>query len=315
MKNPSLAGAGMALAAAALWGTTGTAQSFAPAQTSPYWVGALRLVFAGVFLSLFAWWTSRGRSLEGHEALAHAKPWRRIVFAGLCVACYNLAFFAGIKATGVAVGTAIAIGSGPVWAGVMQSLISRKTPNGIWWMGTLLAVAGGAAMVLGRGEGLSIDAAGLALCLLSGLAYSSYTLVNQTLVREMSPVAATAWVFALAAVIAVPAAQLAGGRFSSSLSGWVVAGYLGLVPTGIAYLLFSHALRHVSGATGVTLALAEPVTAFVLAVLVVHEQPAAMAFMGLALVVAGLALVIWMESRAAAPVVSRKHNEEAAVSH
>ena len=46
---------------------------------------------------------------------------------------------------------------------------------------------------------------------------------------------------------------------------------LGLVATGLSYLLFSSALRFISGATGVALALAEPLTAFTLAVLVLGE--------------------------------------------
>lgn len=69
------------------------------------------------------------------------------------------------------------------------------------------------------------------------------------------------------------------------------------VATGVAYLLFSHALRHVSVATCVTLTLAEPVTAFVLAILVVGEQPGAAAFGGLGFVVSGLLLVVWGETR------------------
>ena len=73
-------------------------------------------------------------------------------------------------------------------------------------------------------------------------------------------------------------------------------GYLGLVSTGIAYLLFSHALRHLSGATGVTLALAEPVAAFALAVVVVGERPGWAAFAGLGLVLMGLVLVVWTEA-------------------
>ncbi len=67
--------------------------------------------------------------------------------------------------------------------------------------------------------------------------------------------------------------------------------------TGVAYLLFSHALRHISAATGVTLALAEPVTAFVLAVLVVGERPGWLAAGGGLLVLAGLMLVVFAELR------------------
>ena len=48
-----------------------------------------------------------------------------------------------------------------------------------------------------------------------------------------------------------------------------------------------------------TPALAEPVTAFVLAIVVVHEAPSVLAFLGLAGVLAGLGLVIWSELRSA----------------
>jgi DME family drug/metabolite transporter len=64
-------------------------------------------------------------------------------------------------------------------------------------------------------------------------------------------------------------------------------------------MLFARALRYIAGATGVTLALGEPVTAFALAVLVVGERPRAIAFVGLALVLAGLAIVVWREVRGA----------------
>lgn len=110
----------MVLSAALLWGTTGTAQSLAPAELSPYWVGALRLLVAALF---FVPWLVRPRP---------ALPWRGIVAAALCMSVYNLAFFAGVKASGVAVGTAVALGSGPLWAGLLQALISRRAPR---WAG------------------------------------------------------------------------------------------------------------------------------------------------------------------------------------
>jgi DME family drug/metabolite transporter len=69
------------------------------------------------------------------------------------------------------------------------------------------------------------------------------------------------------------------------------------VATGVAYLLFSHALRHIAAASAVTLALAEPVTAFVLAVLVVGERPGWLAAGGGLLVLSGLLIVVVAELR------------------
>jgi DME family drug/metabolite transporter len=229
-------------------------------------------------------------------------PWRWVLLSGACVAAYNLCFFAGVKASGVAIGTAIAIGSGPLWAGLLQWLLAGQAPRAAWWIGTLLAVAGGVLMVLsgngsGRGD-LQLNAGGVGLCLVAGLSYAAYALINQSLVRQAAPSTVTLLVFGTAALLAVPAALAWVGPLAAMSSGsWMVVAYLGVVATGVAYLLFSSALRYISGATGVTLALAEPLTAFALAVLVVNEQPAAGAFAGLGLVLAGLAVVIWAEVR------------------
>ena len=114
----SLHGVLMALAAAVLWGTTGTAQSLGPAGLSPLWVGTLRLAIASVFFALLV-------ALAGRSAWQSASQlrWSRAVMAAVCVAVYNLRFFAGVKAVGVGLGTAVAIGSGPIWAGLMQTVL------------------------------------------------------------------------------------------------------------------------------------------------------------------------------------------------
>ncbi|QSI30243.1 EamA family transporter [Variovorax sp. RKNM96] len=296
MKNASIVGACMVLAAAALWGTTGTAQAFMPAHTSPYWVGTLRMAIATLFFAAFIAWRRRGG--DRSTLALPATAWRWVLLAGLCMAGYNLSFFAGVKATGIAIGTAVAVGSGPAWAGLLQSLVSRRPPAPVWWVGTLLAIGGGCLMVMpASASGLQTDPAGLALCLASGFCYAVYTLVSQRLVRHSPPATVTLWVFGVASAAAIPVALLVSGPFSASPSGWAIVAYLGLVSTGVSYLLFSHALRRISGASGVTLALAEPVTAFALALLVVHERPAPAAFAGLALVLSGLVIVVWTEAR------------------
>ncbi len=296
MKHTLMTSAAMALAAAAaaLWGTTGTAQHFAPAAMSAYWVGALRLLVASAFFAAFVAWQQRGLGSASVQLKGVAK-W--IGVAGACIAAYNLSFFAGVKATGVATGTALAIGSAPIWAGVLQTVVSRTPPPAAWWLGTLLAIGGAALLISGNSVGQQIDLLGVALCLLAGLSYAAYTLISKRLVTQAAPAVITLWTFTVAAVIAVPVAATVAGPFTSSATGWAVVGYLGLVATGVAFLLFSHALRHLSGATGVTLALAEPATAFVLAIVVVGERPQWGAFAGLGLLLTGLGFVLWTESQ------------------
>lgn len=281
----------MVLAAALLWGTTGTAQSFAPPTLASVWVGTFRLVVAAAFFCavLLVDQRSRPRGL----------PWAGIAAAAACMTSYNLAFFAGVRASGVAVGTAIALGSGPLWAGVLQALFLRRRPTQAWWAGTALAVLGGVALVAGAGSGAAFSAAGIGLCLAAGLSYAAYALINQGLVERAAPAPVTAAIFALAALLALPLAAMLAGAPVLAARDLLVVGWLGVMSTGVAYLLLSHALRHISGATAVALALAEPVTAFVLAMVVVGERPAPLAFAGLATVLVGLALVVRAELREA----------------
>lgn len=294
MNAPTIRGMIMVVAAAMLWGTTGTAQSFAPAQLSSYWVGALRLGVAALFF-----WPALG--LSGRSALTGAAlrrlPWRSVGLAALCMCVYNLAFFAGVRACGVAIGTALALGSGPVWAGLLQAAITQTWPTRAWWLGTGVAVAGVVAMATAGGAAASISLTGVLLCLLAGLSYATYAFVNQRMVTGASPAVVTAGVFTLAALLAVPGALVLSGVPALRTGDLVIVLWLGVVSTGVAYLLFSHALRHISAATGVVLALAEPVTAFVLAILVVGEQPGWIGVLGLVAVLAGLWWVMRSELR------------------
>ncbi|MFT3813225.1 MAG: EamA family transporter [Acidovorax sp.] len=281
-------GAALVALAAILWGTTGTAQSLGAGGLSPFWVGAAQLVVASVFFAV--------APVRSHAAPTPV-PWAWWWLASAGVAGYSITFYAGVRLAGVGVGTAVAIGSSPVWAGLLQALLLRAPPSPLWWLGTAASVAGGAALVLGKGAGGAVSWRGLGLCLGAGLWYASYVLVNQRLVAAQAPGRVNRRVFAGAALLACPLAWLLAGAPVWSAPALAVVAYLGVVVSGLAYVAFSHGLRHLSGATGVALTLIEPVAAFVLAALVVGEPPTALACLGLAGVIGGLLIVVWAESR------------------
>jgi len=282
-----------------LWGTTGTAQTFAPLTLSSYWVGSMRLLVAGVFFLLWMGLSSAG---ELRPSRLRRLPWTAIVMAAMGMAVYNLAFFAGIRATSVALGTALALGSGPVRAGLMQVVVTRQRPSGRWWMAVSICVVGLTLTTLGSQGGIRLPLTGVVLCLLSGLSYAVYALATKHIVATTSPGLATASVFTLAALIALPVAALLAGKPVVTTGDFAVMLWLGVVATGIAYLLFSAGLRWVSSATGVALALAEPIAAVILAVLIVGERPAPISFIGLILMFAGLSVLVRSEISDKQPV-------------
>lgn len=294
MKNQAL-GIAMVLGAAMLWGTTGTAQTFVGAELSSQWFGALRLAVAALFFAAFAAITQRGAAPR-----RAALPFKELIGAGICMAVYNLAFFAGVRATGVAVGTAVALGSAPLWAGMLQAAITRQSPAPVWWLGTAVAVSGGVLMSLsGAASNHGLSVLGMGLCLLSGLSYAVYSLLTQRVLttgaEPMPAATVTLWAFGISAALAMPFALAQSGMPIVRALDWVSIIYVGVVTAGVAYLLYANALKHIHAATGVTLALGEPVTAFALAVLVVGERPGWVALAGLLLVVSGVFVVVRAE--------------------
>ena len=72
-------GVAMVLAAAALWGTTGTAQSLAGGQFTAGWFGALRLVVATGFFALYALATHRSTAFQPvHGPCPGAAWWAQV---------------------------------------------------------------------------------------------------------------------------------------------------------------------------------------------------------------------------------------------
>lgn len=301
---PSSSAQGIALVALAgvLWGTSGTAQYLGAAGLSPFWVGAAQLAAASVFLGLALWWALQRRpgSLVLRPRAAGLR-WSWFFWASLGIGGYSVFFYEGLQLAGVGVGTAVAIGSSPIWAGLLQALVLRAPLSALWWLGTLMSVAGGAAMVLGKGGGGSASWPGLVMCLLAGLSYAGYALINKRLVSHMSPKVVNFYVFTGAALLAAPVAWVQAGQPQWSLSSVLVVIYLGAVVSGIAHMLFSIGLRHISGPTGVALSLIEPVAAFVLAVWVVGEHQPLVAWLGLAGVLVGLLVVVRAEMAVGAP--------------
>lgn len=71
--------------------------------------------------------------------------------------------------------------------------------------------------------------------------------------------------------------------------------HLGIVATGIAYLLFTRGLIHVPPSTAVTLSLAEPLTATLLGVFVLKETLFPSSWIGISLLLTGLGILLWSQ--------------------
>ena len=273
----------LVLAAAVLWGTTGTAQAFAPEGAQPASVGAVRLVVGGFTLLLFA--IVRGAFRGQKQWLSSAT-----VTAAVGIALYQLCFFAGVARTGVAAGTIVAIGSAPIFAGLLGLPVRGERPGWRWGIATALAVLGCAFLIADSGE-IRVNLSGILLALGAGLAYATYALASKGLLEKQPPEAVMAIVFCLGAILLFPMLVTSNLNWITIPRGLGVALHLGLVTTALAYIFFARGLRLIPVATAVTLSLAEPLTAALLGLVVLGEQHTPLAFLGIGLILSGLLLL------------------------
>lgn len=280
-------GAWMVLAAGVLWGTTGTAQAFAPAGATPLAIGAIRLLVGGTALLILA--------LVRRQLHPRGWPLWPTVMVLTGIALYQVCFFAAVARAGVAVGTIVAIGSAPMLTGVLGLVILGERPTLRWLFATLLAVGGCTLLVVadsgaagGGADTVHLDAIGVLLALGAGASYALYTIASRQLLRVQPPDAVTAVAFFGGALLLGPLLFFVDLSWLAQPSGLLVALHLGIVTTALAYILYIRALLTVPSATAVTLALMEPLTAATLGVVVLGERLTLPAIVGIALLLAGL---------------------------
>ncbi|GGK27825.1 transporter [Caldalkalibacillus thermarum] len=273
----------LVLLAAVLWGTTGTAQAFAPQGASPLAIGAMRLAVGGLALLCFV-------LVRGTLSRKKAWPLGATLIAAVSMALYQPLFFSAVASTGVAVGTVVAIGSAPILAGMLEYVFRGVKPGQRWWLATALAVAG-CVLLLGHQGEVSINIGGLLMALGAGFSFAVYTLVSKGLLAQHRPEEVVAVVFSLSAVLLSPLLFFYDLSWLLEMRGWAVVLHLGLVATALAYLLFVRGLTGIPAAHAVTLSLAEPLTAALLGIFLVGEILTSTAKFGIALLFLGLSLL------------------------
>ena len=197
------------------------------------------------------------------------------LLTGFGLAVFQTAYFGAVQVTGLAVGTVVTLGAGPllIAAGARLLLRERLPRGGVTTMAA--ALAGLVVLVLGNPAG-AVRPLGVLLALLSAAGYAQASLVARWAGRaggDTDPVAVTAWAFGVGAVLLFPFA-LATGLLPHSAHLPEVLGvltYLAAVPTALAYPLYFAGAVTVRAATASVIMLIEPVSAAALGVALFGE--------------------------------------------
>ena len=261
--------------AGVIWGTIGPAVAVVDDRSSlSVWVvGAYRALAAVAALLLAV--VATGRAVRCRRLLA-VHPFR-VVGVGALTATFMVLFFVSVVSAGVSIATVVALGWAPVLLQLLRVARDRRAPplgEGL----TVCAAFGGLLLigVAGADGAGARPLLGVVTAVASGTAYALATeLVGPLDEHDGLTLAAVTMTVAAVVLVAV-GAVVAGARgevvTTSDVTTWLVIGYLGVGTMALAYVLLYAGLRTTPSRTAVVATLLEPVTAVVIAVVLLGER-------------------------------------------
>ena len=297
------------IVAGTAWGTAGAAAAlvFRASDMGPVSLSFWRCV--GGFALMFAARLARPRRRSSYAVVSVPLRVRlpRIVATGVALAVFQTAYFASVESTGLAVGTVVTMGSGPV----LIALGARLTMGERLGRGGVVAVAGAliglVVLVLGGG-GASVRTPGVVWGLVSAAAYAAMTLLTRWWGRDGGADSSdtTVWSFAVVSVCLLPLAALEGlvPHTADPARVGLYLLYIAAIPTAIAYALYFAGAAVVRSATVSVITLLEPLSAAVIAVVLLGEELTATTVVGTLLMLAAVTGLAVAEARGA--VVARR---------
>ncbi len=283
--------------AALCFSTTGTMQELGLENADALSVAATRTAIGAIVLFLIA-------RLGRNDFSIQQMPRRELVIAGMGMALYAVAFFSAVRATGIAVGTVVALGTAPLFAGLGSLAMWRERPSLRWMITTPVAIFG-MALVVTTGDEAQIDHMGIVAACAAGIGYAMFALSSKSIMNESRNAAgAMAIVFGIATILLSPIFFVVDLSWFSNWSSVGASLWLGVVSVALAYWAYSTGLRSVSPADATALTIVEPVAATLLAAFVLREQPGLLAWLGIIIVIGSLLI----GSRATTASITAKAN-------
>ncbi len=282
-RSPALRGYTFILLAAFFWGTSGTAQTYAPAGATPLAIGAVRIGLGGLTLFIFAFF-------KGKFPPDKNWPYGKTLLAAVTMAAYQVFFFSAVAVTGVAVATVVTMGSSPILAGLLGWLIRGMSPQKSWYAATLAAIIGCAFLLLPEAETV-VEPFGLLLAVGGGFVYALYAIVSKEVLAERSAETLLGIAGLMGGLLLLPLLLINQPTWLLQTEGIQVGLYLGFISMALPYLFFNLGLVMVPVANAMTLTLAEPVTAALLGIFLVGEKLAPLNYLGLILILCGIAVL------------------------
>jgi drug/metabolite transporter (DMT)-like permease len=226
-------------------------------------------------------------------------PTPAVLWLGVLLAAHWGLFFTAIKETSVASAVLITYAA-PIFMALLAPILIREHVPAVSIGALAVSLAGIALITLSGGSGdEAVEPLGVVLAVLAAITYAFLIVLLKKYAANVDPVTVVLYEAIVASVVLSPAALLGDYSLGAREVGYLLL--LGVLLTGLAGIVYVGALRWVPATTAGILAYMEPLSAAVLAAVLLGQALTAGIVAGGALIVAaGVAVVL----RAPEPVAA-----------
>jgi len=227
-----------------------------------------------------------------------SRQWATAFLAGALLALHFALWIPSLSYISVGASTVL-VTTQPVWVAAFgRALGDRVSSKAV--AGIALSLAG-ALVIFGRDLG-STDFRGDALAVAGAVAAAGYFVAGRSLRREVSLLTYVGVAYSVCAVILAFVVAIAGQPFSGfEAKVYALFGLMALGPQILGHTVFNYLLGHVEPGVIAIAVTGEPVGATLLALAFFGEVPPWTAFVGGALILAGIWVTIVAQARRAVP--------------
>jgi drug/metabolite transporter (DMT)-like permease len=266
----------------------------------PLAYGSIRYGAAAILAAAVALALERSLAVGGQRCLL------LIGAASVFLLVNQFSFVYALK-LGSATTVALILGTTPIFAAIVSSLIGLERLTGRFWLATAIGFGGVALVALGSGGNLSSDLGGDLLAIALSISWALYSVTIAPLMRSYSPYRISAVVLLVMSVpfLAASSPQLAEQDYSSL--GWPVWAGLAFAivgPLALTNVLWFTVIARVGPSRATLFANIQPFVAAVFAYLILSEHLHVLQVIGGFTILAGILLERrWTRSAVEVPLV------------
>ncbi len=278
------------LLTAFFWGGTFIAGRYVVRDVGPFSAAFLRFAIASILLLLLTWRAENSLPRFGKEQVLP------LIFLGMTgVFAYNVFFFKGLKLVNAGRASVI-IANNPVFIALLAAYFFDEKLSWIKISGIIISVIG-AIVVISRGSLGQILSGGVGWgevfilgCVGSWVAYS---LIGKVVMRELSPLVSVTYSSVVgAACLFIPASfeGLIRNFYHYSGMDWISISYLGIFGTVVGFVWYYEGIKAIGPTKAGQFINFVPISAIVLAFLMLGEPVSPSLLVGTLLVISGVYL-------------------------